>query len=318
MSFDMIMKIGFLAAKIVCGIIMIICLIAILNAGKKTKGVYDEYLAPLDEKEFRLKKYLYLGLYFGSVINIIRFIPGNMRENYFRYCSKVKTDITEIYGARYSDYYYDIHNATKWTASIFAFVGLMFFATVSGLQNDGDNLKLFFAAAIVVAIGLPFLLDYKLKEKIEEKRLSIQLDFPEFINKLLLLVNAGLTISKAWEKIVLENKKNSPLYMELNITMAEISGGKPEAVAYEEFARRCKIKEVIKCVSIIVLNLKKGGSQVVPALREQADDCWELRKAAARQQGEKASSKLMLPMAIMLVGIIAIVVLPAVLSMQGI
>ena len=57
---------------------------------------------------------------------------------------------------------------------------------------------------------------------------------------------------------------------------------------------------------------------MVPALREQADDCWELRKAAAKQQGEKASSKLMIPMAIMLIGIIMVVVLPAVLSMSGI
>ena len=317
MSYD-IMKICFFAAKIVCAAILIICAIILLFVVNKSKGVYDDYLAPLDEKEFKLKNYLYIGLYLGSAVNIIRFIPGNLRDNYYRYCTSVKSDISEIYGSRYCDYYYDIHNATKWTVAVFSFIGLMFLSTISGIQNDGDNLKLFFVAAFIAAVGIPFLLDYRLKEKIEEKRLSIQLEFPEFINKLLLLVNAGLTISKAWEKIVLENKKQSPLYMELNITMAEISGGKPEAQAYEEFARRCKIKEVIKCVSIIVLNLKKGGSQVVPALREQADDCWELRKAAARQQGEKASSKLMLPMAVMLVGIIMIVVLPAVLAMQGI
>lgn len=313
-----VLKICFLITKVFLCVIFGICVIALLNTGKKTKGVYDDYLAPLDEKEFKLKNYLNYGLYCGSVININKFIPRPLRPHYVRYCNNVRSNISELYGARYCDYYLDIHNATKWTGSIFAFIACIFLAMISGFQGNGDNTKLFTFAAVLATMAIPFLLDYKLYEKIEEKRLSIQMDFPEFINKLLLLVNAGMTISRAWEKIVLENKKKTPLYKELDITMAEINGGKPEAVAYEEFARRCKIKEVIKCVSIIVLNLKKGGSQVVPALREQADDCWELRKAAARQQGEKASSKLMLPMAIMLIGIIMIVVLPAVLSLSGI
>lgn len=313
-----ILKIGFTITKVALCIIFVICIIAILNASKKTKGVYDDYLAPLDEKEFKLKNYLNFGLYFGSLVDIERFIPSKLSVSYQRYCTNVKNAITEIHGSRYADYYYDIHNATKWTGSIFCFIALIFLALISALQGNGDNTKLFGLLAVIIVIGLPFFLDYRLNEKIEEKRLSIQSEFPEFINKLLLLVNAGMTISKAWEKIVLENKKRTPLYNELDITMAEINGGKPESVAYEEFARRCKIKEVIKCVSIIVLNLKKGGSQVVPALREQADDCWELRKAAAKQQGEKASSKLMLPMALMLVGIIMIVVLPAILAMSGV
>lgn len=313
-----VLKIGFFITKIIVCMIFVICALVILNISKKTKGVYDDYIAPLDEKEFKLKKYLYLGLYMGSAVDIEKFMPAKIRANYTRYCNNVKNNIAELYGSRFCDYYYDIHNGGKWTGSIFAFVGCMFLCLLSALQNDGDNTKMFLVISVVAAVGLPFLLDYRLNEKIEQKRLSIQLDFPEFINKLLLLVNAGMTISKAWGKIVLENKKKTPLYMELDLTQSEINGGKPEAVAYEEFARRCKIKEVIKCVSIIVLNLKKGGSQVVPALREQADDCWELRKAAARQQGEKASSKLMLPMAVMLIGIIMIVVLPAVLAMQGI
>ncbi|MCD7904985.1 MAG: type II secretion system F family protein [Clostridiales bacterium] len=311
-------QIGFIAAKVILGIFLAAVLILIFIISRKTKGVYDEYLSPLDEKEFGFKNYLNYGLYLCSLINIGRFVPSGLKANYISYNNNVKNNIAEIYGIRYNEYYYDIHTATKWTASLFVFTGCIALSLVFAFRNNTENTLLFFGAAVLAAIGCPFYLDYRLYEKIEEKRFSIQLDFPEFINKLLLLVNAGLTISKAWEKIVLENKKKSPLYDELNYTMAEIEGGKPEAIAYEEFVRRCKIKEVIKCVSIIVPNLKKGGAQVVPALREQADDCWELRKAAARQQGEKASSKLMIPMAIMLIGIIMIVVMPAVMALQGV
>ncbi len=287
-------------------------------AYSKSKGVYDEYIEPLDEEKFKMKKYLPVGLYLSEAFPLRKFAFSKMSEPYYRYTENVKRNITEIYTSRYSDYYYEIHTATKYLAGIFSFVACMLLSGACCIQNDGDNVKLFFSAAFILGIGFPLLIDKGLNDKIQEKRLSIQIDFPEFINKMLLLVNAGLTINKAWEKIVADNRKDTPLYRELSITMAEIRAGKGEAQAYEEFARRCKIKEVIKCVSIIVLNLKKGGSQVVPALREQADDCWELRKAAAKQQGEKASSKLMIPMAIMLIGIIMVVVLPAVLSMSGI
>lgn len=308
----------FMAVKVILVLASVICMIFLYVTSGRTKGVYDDYIAPLDKKQFFMKNFLYIGLYADSIINPERFMPSKLKAVYKKYDDKIMLNIIELYGSKDAQYYYEIHKAEKWTGGIFTFSALIFFSMVSAITNDAGNTELFFAAAIISVVAVPLLIDSGLKSKIEKKRLAIQLEFPEFINKLLLLVNAGMTISKAWEKIVLENKKTTPLYMELDITMAEINGGKPEALAYEEFARRCKIKEVMKCVSIIVLNLKKGGSQVVPALREQADDCWELRKATARQQGEKASSQLMLPMGIMLVGVIMIAVTPAIMAMSGV
>jgi tight adherence protein C len=311
------MKIAFLIVKILNLIFFVVSASIFLNANSKSKGVYDDYIAPLDKGEFKSKDFLPIGLYLSDAFPIRRFIGNKFSEQYYRYNGGIRSNIEELYGRKFADYYYEIHVAAKYFAGISAFLACMFLSGLCCIQNDGDSVKVFFVAAFIAGVGFPFLIDKGLNDKIAEKRLAIQIDFPEFVNKLLLLVNAGLTISKAWEKIVDDNRKDTPLYRELNFTMAEIRGGKNEALAYEEFARRCKIKEVIKCVSIIVLNLKKGGSQVVPALREQADDCWELRKSVARQQGEKASSKLMFPMGIMLLGIIMIVVLPAVLSIQG-
>ena len=59
-------------------------------------------------------------------------------------------------------------------------------------------------------------------------------------------------------------------------------------------------------------------TEVVPVLRQQGNECWEMRKNAARQMGEEASSKILLPMMLMFLGIVLIVATPAVLSMtQG-
>ena len=143
------------------------------------------------------------------------------------------------------------------------------------------------------------------------------MEFPEFVNKLTLLVNAGMTISRAWEKIINENRKDHILYEEMCCALAEIRAGKPEGTAYEEFARRCHVKEVTKFVSVIVMNLRRGGAEVVPVLREQGHECWEMRKNAARELGEQAGTKILIPMMIMFLGIVLIVATPAVLSMTS-
>jgi tight adherence protein C len=137
------------------------------------------------------------------------------------------------------------------------------------------------------------------------------------VSKLVLLVNAGMTLNRAWEKICVETKKKTPLYLELKTTYLQIQGGKSESEAYEEFARRCRVREITKFVTLIIQNLKKGSDDMVPLLRLQAEECWELRKMRARQLGEEASTKLILPMMIMFIGILIIVVLPAVLQLNS-
>jgi len=288
-----------------------------LTAFLKGRSEYADMLEPLDEKEFRLKSFLPAGLYLADNFQLANRLPGDLREYLRRYKARVNSQIIEIYGVREHDFYEEIHAANKWVISLLIYVFLTIFALISCSNGEYSSAAMFLALAPVALCVMPFVMDKELVGKVEKRREQIMLEFPEFVNKLILLVNAGSTIPKAWAKIVNDNKGNSPLFRELRVCAAEIQAGKPETVAYEEFARRCKIKEVIKFVSVIILNLRKGGSEVVPILRAQADECWEVRKATARRLGEKASSKLLLPMSIMLLGIIMIVALPAILALTG-
>lgn len=281
----------------------------------RSKGVYDEYIDGLDENDFKLKKMLSIGMFFNERSNVVKFIPIIARDLITKYANYVRSKIIEIYGYKYSEYYFAVHNGSKWSVFLLGSYVSIVLSGITCLKNDLNKAIIFLLISPLVGMVLAYLLDKELNDKIDKRRLSIQIDFPEFISKLLLLVNAGMTISKAWEKIITDNKKISPLYNELNISLAEMRAGKPEAVAYEDFARRCKIKEVIKFVSVIIVNLRKGGAEVVPTLKAQADECWEMRKSAAKRLGEQASTKLMLPMAIMLLGIIIIVTLPAILQL---
>ena len=248
----------------------------------KSKGLYDDYVESLDKKEYSFKDLIPIGLFINGKFNARKVIPRGIYKYSYIYENEIKNRISELYGVKYASYYLMIHNGNKTAVSLTLAAGAALLSVITGIQGDKVNCMFFLFASFAFLIGMHFLLDKSLNDKIKKRRIAIQMEFPDFINKLTLLVNAGMTISKAWEKIVVDNTKDTPLYNEMSYALGEIRAGKPEAVAYEEFGRRCKVKEIVRFVSVIILNLKKGGSDVVPMLKVQATECWEMRKNAAR------------------------------------
>ncbi len=175
----------------------------------------------------------------------------------------------------------------------------------------------YIALAVMCTLAIFFIYDSEINKKISMRRRSIQCEFPGFLTKLLLLVNAGMNIGRAWDKIALDQKEDSILVVELRKTMLEIKGGIPELQAYEHFAQRCALPEVSKFVSILIQNIRKGSSELVQLLRILNRECWENRKSISRKYGEEASTKLLLPMMLMLVGILIIVATPAFISINS-
>lgn len=296
----------------VCMIYMLLFLVFYL----KSKGQYDEYLEYVDKEEYGLKDFIPIGLAMNEITMGQKFMPMQLRSALARYNNQVYQKVLEIRGPKNAEFYHYIHKGYRLAVGLIASAGASFMGMIMVVQGSTDGVGLT-AAAIAAFLAVPFLVDSSLNENIKKRRLSIQMEFPEFVNKLTLLVNAGMTISKAWEKIINENKKSHILYDEMRYALAEIKAGKPEGTAYEEFARRCHVKEVTKFVSVIVMNLKRGGAEVVPVLREQGHECWEMRKNAAKELGEQASTKILIPMMIMFLGIVLIVATPAVLSMTS-
>lgn len=300
------------------GILLLVGLFIFLSAGRKSKGIYDEYIEGLDEKEFKLKKYLGTGLYMAQKFPVLSKMPEALRPVAFKYDGDIRSKVGELYGIPYQDYYYQIHTASKWLAGLGCFIFCEFIGTLMSLQGDWSTGIIFIVVGVLSAAGVPLIIDKDLNSKIEKRHMQLRLEFPEFINELVLLVNAGMTVPRAWEKISDKSTGNTPLQRELQICMADVRAGKPIEVAFEEFGRRCRIKEIIKFVSVIILNLRKGGGELTLTLQAQSGECWDMRKSAARRLGEEASSKMMLPMAIMLLGIMMVVALPAVLSLMNV
>ena len=91
------------------------------------------------------------------------------------------------------------------------------------------------------------------------------------------------------------------------------SNNKTESL--NKLSRRCKVQEISKFTSIVLQNMSKGSSDMVFMLKQLSDECWLERKLSAKQKGEEASSKLLFPMMLMLVTVLAIVLVPAMMQM---
>lgn len=180
---------------------------------------------------------------------------------------------------------------------------------------------------LMVMVVLIFVLLYALEKQNEEKKFSdrrsqMVLDYPEIVSKLTLLLGAGMTVRKAWRRIVEDysNKKARGkerfAYEEMMYTSREMDSGVAEAESYEKFGRRCSVQEYLRLGALLSQNLRKGTKGLNDLLKLEAVQAFEERKARAKRRGEEAGTKLLLPMFLMLIEVLIIVVVPAFLSIQ--
>lgn len=183
-------------------------------------------------------------------------------------------------------------------------------------RQDGIIILMGIAAAAAVAAG-----DFKQKKDVQEKRLrQMQYDYSEVISKLTLLMGAGMTVRKAWERIVndykLQRKEKGIrfIYEEMAESYNQLKIGIPESVVYERFGKRCGLKEYLKFSSLICQNLKKGTKDLIVLLELETVEAFENRKNLAKKYGEEAGTKLLIPMVLMLVIVMVVIMIPAMMS----
>ena len=72
--------------------------------------------------------------------------------------------------------------------------------------------------------------------------------------------------------------------------------------------------QYMKFANLLVQNLRKGSNSILEALRREAGYALEDRKNMARKLGEEASTKLLLPMMLMLGIVMVLIIIPAYFS----
>lgn len=162
--------------------------------------------------------------------------------------------------------------------------------------------------AAVFAVFLAAYIEYDKGSKVDKRREEILKDFPHLLSQLALLINAGMPLREALETA--SGKEEGIIYEQLRILSDDMRNGIPEYEALSEFADRCGVDEVRKLSGLIIQNVRKGSSELASALLELSGEVWRNRTSQVRELGEKASSKLLIPILIIFGGILMMVVAP--------
>lgn len=176
---------------------------------------------------------------------------------------------------------------------------------------------------MLALLFVPLVLDSRIRQRIEYRERELRLDYPEMLEQFILLMGAGLTIRGAWQKIALEYQKKYEsgsrkyrfVYEEMLVTIRELESGMSERKAYELFGKRTGILAYMRFSTLLVQNLRKGSADLLHLLEYEAVDAFRERKEHAKKLGEEASTKLLMPMILMLVVVLTMIIYAAFRSM---
>lgn len=268
------------------------CVLAI-----KYEQTYAEITESIDETKYRYPELFCIGF------AIMRFLKIDTSGKQAR--KRIK-EIAEVQGKRYAEYYYYIINGAKWT---YGLTVLVLFALLGAMGNSG--IALFFG--LVLSILLMWYVDETMNDQLEQRRDDLLTDLPQMLSKLTLLVNSGMVMRDAWVKVA--EGEDRILYQEMRITAQEMKNGVSDYEAYRNFADRCSIKEIRRFSSTMIQNMQKGNSEIAYFLKEMSDEMWEEKKHLVKRKGEAANSKLLIPTAMIFIGILILVMVPTFMNM---
>ena len=201
-------------------------------------------------------------------------------------------------------------------------------------EIDGKKVKYYNSkkqkSYVVVIIGLIlsvtvfFFKDRDIKDKIKDRNEQLLEDYSEIVNKLLLYHNAGLSVKSAIEKIVSgykEDRKGNPeifryAYEELEVSLIQMKSGVSEITAINNYGKNCGLHCYVKLSGIIEQNIRRGTNAMTMVLENELESSMIEKKNIMLKAGGKISTKLMGPMIVMLIVAMAIIMVPAFLSMN--
>lgn len=267
-------------------------------AGKKK---YAAFIAPLDKKEYRLREFFPVGF---AVMDALKLRYDTTFDRILR------GQTAELYSPDYAEFYLRVTYAQ---AIAGVFIGLLLGTLLFGAM-DGDFVYL--GLGVILAGTLAWTSFNGVKSKVEDRHQIVALELPELTHQILILSGAGLTLKGAMKKIAKEMPLDGPLYQALGQCMEKMDMGMPDEQAMDGLVAACNTSEVRRFVSVILQNMHRGGIEVFSALDEIGKELWLARKAAAQRIAEKATTKLLFPMILMLGAVMLLVTAPAVMSMR--
>lgn len=196
---------------------------------------------------------------------------------------------------------------------------MILLTVISFVKSPNDSSwKILAALAVGTTILLLYQKKYQQKQEIKEQRQFFRKKYPMFAGNVSILLQSGMSPKSAF--IYLANHYGNiddPLKRELDLLKTRLHSGYTESVAYKEFGERCLEKEYRRLMSLVTQYLEQGTKFLIVLLELEMREANKARIRLARQEGEELSTKMLLPMGLLLLDVVIIVVAPIVSSLSA-
>jgi tight adherence protein C len=197
-------------------------------------------------------------------------------------------------------------------AKVLVPIFLCVLATATGLARDNA----FFVYGISLALG--FLApDFWLGRRIAARQLNIRLGLPDFLDLMVICIEAGLSLDQAMMRCVNELSLTQPeLSEELSLVTLEQRAGRPRPEAWKNLAERVDI-DVVRSLVSSINQADQFGTSVAKILRVQSDTLRVQRRQRVEEIAAKMAVKLVFPLVLFIFPSLFIVALgPAIIVLQ--
>lgn len=189
-------------------------------------------------------------------------------------------------------------------------ISALFLAVLTiGMGREFTNILVFCLAGFLLPFILGIIPMEELKVKADKRQEAIDREFPNMISKIALLVTAGMNIVKASEEAA--NSGDSVMYLEMQKTIKDIKQSSSVSNAFMELQCRCNNRYLDKMVALVSKSYTAGNANLADDLREINGECWMDKRHQSKRMGERIQNKLFVPTMLMFVGILVVIIIPA-------
>lgn len=191
------------------------------------------------------------------------------------------------------------------------------------VEKEDNRFVVVIIISIFMAIVVFFGKDSEIDKEIEKRNAQMIKDYPIVVNKFALFYSAGLPVKTIWNLIcddyirdLNENNKVHYVYEEMLVCNALMKEGKGEVEAYDYFAERVCLAKYKSFINILQQAVTKGKRDVGNMLIKESEEAFLERRLNAKKISEEATTKMLMPMFLMLLIVIVMIMFPAFYSFK--
>lgn len=143
---------------------------------------------------------------------------------------------------------------------------------------------------------------------------------PRFVNQVVMMMDSGMilndTVMRIGRSYSLIPDRERSWFERSIIEIIEDSEHRPDSAVslLHQYARKQGVKEMLRITTILSENERRGSS-ARDNLKRESEFLWESRKIIAQEKGKVIDTRMSLPLALLLIILIAVTMAPALMAM---